>query len=130
MRAPATYPDEPEPDIDSHVMLALAAIAAAADLDDLKQVRLAHAGDRSPINLARRSLPGLHPADRTAVAVRIANGMFRIQAALMVRERQLEERSRRASPVTTSTTRHISWAGTGWSSSYQPAATWITWRRS
>ena len=34
---------------------ALAAVAAAADLDALKQVRLDHAGDRSPLALANRS---------------------------------------------------------------------------
>ena len=31
---------------------AIAAIAAATDLDELKQVRLEHAGDRSPLALS------------------------------------------------------------------------------
>jgi phenylalanyl-tRNA synthetase alpha chain len=35
---------------------ALAAIAAAGSLDALKQVRLAHAGDRSPLALANREI--------------------------------------------------------------------------
>ncbi len=33
---------------------ALAAFASAADLDQLKAVRLAHAGDRSPLAVANR----------------------------------------------------------------------------
>ena len=41
---------------------ALAAIAAAADLDALKAVRLAHAGDRSPLALANREIGALPPA--------------------------------------------------------------------
>jgi len=47
---------------------ALAAIAAAADLDALKSVRLAHAGDRSPLALANRAIGGLEPS-RKAVDV-------------------------------------------------------------
>ena len=35
---------------------ALAAVAAASDLDALKEVRLAHAGDRSPLALANREI--------------------------------------------------------------------------
>ncbi|MEV4181351.1 phenylalanine--tRNA ligase subunit alpha, partial [Streptosporangium canum] len=38
---------------------ALDAITAARDLDELKQVRLAHAGDRSPIALANREIGAL-----------------------------------------------------------------------
>ncbi len=41
---------------------ALVAIASAADLDRLKQVRLAHAGDRSPLALANREIGALPPA--------------------------------------------------------------------
>ena len=37
--------------VDAAREAALVAIAAAADLDQLKQVRLAHAGDRSPLAL-------------------------------------------------------------------------------
>jgi len=46
---------------------ALKAIAAAADLDALKQVRLEHAGDRSPLALAK-------PRDRLAAGDRAGRG--------------------------------------------------------
>ena len=44
---------------------ALAAIAAAADLEQLKEVRIAHAGDRSPLALASWST--YSRADATSV---------------------------------------------------------------
>ncbi len=43
---------------------ALAAIAAAATLDELKAARLAHAGDRAPIALANAEIGALPPAAR------------------------------------------------------------------
>ena len=43
---------------------ALAAIAAAADLAALKEVRIAHAGDRSPLALANREIGALPPQAR------------------------------------------------------------------
>ena len=52
-------PIHPEPTdeagIEQAVTAALAAVAAAADLDALKAARLAHAGDRSPLALANRA---------------------------------------------------------------------------
>jgi phenylalanyl-tRNA synthetase alpha chain len=41
---------------------ALAAIAAAGDLAELKQARLDHAGDRSALALANREIGALPPA--------------------------------------------------------------------
>jgi phenylalanyl-tRNA synthetase alpha chain len=52
VRVAALSPDEVQRMTDD----ALAAIAKAASLDDLKAARLAHAGDRSPA-WARRALP-------------------------------------------------------------------------
>ena len=43
---------------------ALAAIAGARDLDQLKAARLAHAGDRSPIAEANAEIGALPPAAR------------------------------------------------------------------
>src|SRR5215469_16986277 len=43
---------------------ALAAIAAAGDLDELKAARLAHAGDRSPLALANAEIGALPPQAR------------------------------------------------------------------
>ena len=50
---------------------ALAAIAAAADLDALKQVRLDHAGDRSPLALANREIGALPPAAKAEAGKRV-----------------------------------------------------------
>ena len=50
---------------------ALAAIAAAADLDELKQARLEHAGDRSPLALANREIGALPPQARKDAGQRI-----------------------------------------------------------
>ena len=41
---------------------ALAAIEAAGTLEELKQARLDHAGDRSPLALANREIGALPPA--------------------------------------------------------------------
>ena len=53
---------------------ALAAIAAAGDLAELKPVRLAHAGDRSPLALANREIGALPPQ---AARTRPASGSAR-----------------------------------------------------
>ena len=47
---------------------ALAAVAAAVDLDSLKQARLDHAGDRSPLALANREIGALPPQARKEAA--------------------------------------------------------------
>ncbi|MFZ0158565.1 MAG: hypothetical protein WAL50_05995, partial [Kineosporiaceae bacterium] len=51
-----------EAELAAEVDAALAAIAAAPDLEALKQVRLAVAGDRSPLALANREIGALPPA--------------------------------------------------------------------
>ncbi len=69
---------------------ALAAIAAARDLDDLKQVRLAHAGDRSPIALANREIGALPPAARAEAGKRIGGARKAVGEALAARQAELE----------------------------------------
>ena len=49
---------------------ALAAVAAATGLEDLKRVRLAHAGERSPLALANREIGALPPQARKDAAHR------------------------------------------------------------
>src|SRR3954467_1213566 len=68
---------------------ALAAIAAAADLDELKQVRLAHAGDRSPLALANREIGALPPQARKEAGMRGGEGRPPVQRALEQRSDQL-----------------------------------------
>src|SRR3954447_24587189 len=56
--------------VDQAVAQALAALAAAPDLDAFKQVRLEHAGDASPLALANREIGALAPAARPPARAR------------------------------------------------------------
>ena len=69
---------------------ALDAIAHAADLDELKQVRLDHAGDRSPLALANREIGALPPAARAEVGRRVGAARRHVNDALARREAELE----------------------------------------
>ncbi|SDR26703.1 phenylalanyl-tRNA synthetase, alpha subunit [Thermostaphylospora chromogena] len=69
---------------------ALAAIKAAADLDELKKVRLAHAGDRSPIALANREIGALPPQARAEAGRRVGSARKAINEALAARQAELE----------------------------------------
>jgi len=79
-----------ENELDRYVTDALAALAAAADLDQLKQVRLEHAGDRSPIALANREIGALPPAARAEAGKRVGIARGRINAAVTARQTELE----------------------------------------
>ena len=65
---------------------ALAAIAAAADLDALKSVRLEHAGDRSPLALANREIGALPPAAKAEAGKRVGQARATVRTALEARE--------------------------------------------
>jgi phenylalanyl-tRNA synthetase alpha chain len=69
---------------------ALAAIAAAADLDALKSARLAHAGDRAPITLANAEIGALPPAARAEAGKRVGAARAVIREALASRQAELE----------------------------------------
>jgi phenylalanyl-tRNA synthetase alpha chain len=69
---------------------ALAAIAAAASLDELKTARLAHAGDRSPIMLASAEIGALPPAARAEAGKRVGTARTAIRTALATRQDELE----------------------------------------
>ena len=56
---------------------ALAAIAAAGDLDALKAARLAHAGDRSPLALANREIGALPPQAKAEAGKRVGQARAR-----------------------------------------------------
>jgi phenylalanyl-tRNA synthetase alpha chain len=85
-----------EAEVSAWVKAAGEAFSAAADLESLKEARLAHAGDKSPIALASRSLGSL-PADQKAsvgkiigeAKASIAAALERATAAL---EREQDER--------------------------------------
>ncbi|MCB2178096.1 MAG: phenylalanine--tRNA ligase subunit alpha [Actinomycetales bacterium] len=76
--------------IAASVDAALAAFAAAADLEDLKQARLAHAGDRSPLALANRAIGGLEPALKAEAGKRLGAARGRVAKALADRTAELE----------------------------------------
>jgi phenylalanyl-tRNA synthetase alpha chain len=72
--------------VDTAVKEALSAFAAATTLDELKNVRLAHAGDKSPIALANREIGALPPAAKAEAGARIGKARSEINDALKARE--------------------------------------------
>ncbi|MFV0406021.1 MAG: phenylalanine--tRNA ligase subunit alpha [Propioniciclava sp.] len=76
--------------IEAMVTDALAAFAAAATSAELKEARLAHAGDRSPIALANREIGALPPAARKETGQRIGAARGQLKAALSEREQVIE----------------------------------------
>src|SRR5260221_2589897 len=75
---------------------ALAAIATAGTLDELKAARLAHAGDRAPITLANAEIGALPPAAGAEAGKRVGAARGAIRAARAARQDELEaERDRR-----------------------------------
>ena len=69
---------------------ALAAIGGASDLDDLKVVRLEHAGDRSALALANREIGALPPQARKEAGQRIGQARGAVSQALAARQEVLE----------------------------------------
>ncbi len=69
---------------------ALAAIAAAGDLEALKQVRLEHAGDRSALALANREIGALPPQARKEAGQRVGKARGAVSQALAARQAVLE----------------------------------------
>lgn len=69
---------------------ALAAIAAATTLDELKQARLAHTGDRSPLALANRGIGALPPGDRKDAGRVIGTARRDVAEAVAARQAVLE----------------------------------------
>ena len=79
-------PDEVEAMRDA----ALAAIEAAADLDELKQVRIEHTGERSPLALANREIGALPPHARKEAGLRVGQARGAVNQALAARQVALE----------------------------------------
>ncbi|MGQ0845076.1 MAG: phenylalanine--tRNA ligase subunit alpha [Sporichthyaceae bacterium] len=77
-------------EIDAEVARALAAIAAAGDLAELKAVRLDVAGDRSPLALANREIGALPPAAKAEAGKRVGLARRQISDALAERTAALE----------------------------------------
>ena len=77
--------------VDAAVADALAAVAAAANLDALKEARLAHAGDRSPLALANREIGALPPQAKAEAGKRIGQARGTVRTALERRQVELED---------------------------------------
>jgi phenylalanyl-tRNA synthetase alpha chain len=69
---------------------AIAAIEAASTLEELKQARLDHAGDRSPLALANREIGALPPQARKEAGQRIGQARGAVNQALAARHTVLE----------------------------------------
>jgi phenylalanyl-tRNA synthetase alpha chain len=69
---------------------ALAAISSAQTLDELKEARIAHAGDKSPLSLARAEIGALPPQARADAGRRVGAATALVRDALKERQEQLE----------------------------------------
>ncbi len=87
---PKQVSDLSEDSVNHMVAAALTAIGAAGDLSELKEVRLAHFGDRSPLALANREIGALPPAAKAEVGKRVGHAKAQIKDSLTSREEELE----------------------------------------
>ena len=69
---------------------ALTAISSARNLDELKEARLAHAGDRAPLSLARAEIGALPPQARADAGRRVGAAVAAVKNALAQRQEELE----------------------------------------
>ncbi len=70
---------------------AIEAIGAARSLDELKAARLAHAGDRAPLTLARAEIGALPPEARAEAGKRVGAAQGQVKAAIGRRQAELEK---------------------------------------
>src|SRR5919107_4736093 len=69
---------------------ALAAVESAGSLEELRQARLEHAGDRSPLALANREIGALPPQARKEAGQRVGQARGAVNQALAARLEMLE----------------------------------------
>jgi phenylalanyl-tRNA synthetase alpha chain len=77
-------------EVERAVAEALAAVAGARNLDELKEARLAHAGDKAPLSLARAEIGALPPQARADAGRRVGAAVGRVAGAVKERQQQLE----------------------------------------
>ena len=70
---------------------ALSEIQIAADLAELKTVRLRHAGEKSPLALANRAIGGLDKSAKAAAGKLVGQARGRVNKAVAARTTELEE---------------------------------------
>lgn len=88
--APAGPSPLDAPALEAALADGLAAVAAAADLDALKQARTQHTGDRSPLALANRRIGELAPADKGTAGRLLGPLRGRLAQAFAARQAELE----------------------------------------
>ncbi len=95
MSVPSTsdHPDEGTPThsdaVATMVDAALAAFDAADTVAELKEARIAHTGDRSPLALANREIGSLPKQDRKDAGMRIGKARGRVKEALRQRDQEI-----------------------------------------
>jgi phenylalanyl-tRNA synthetase alpha chain len=77
-------------EVDAMRAAALEAIAAAADLAELKRVRIEHTAERSPLALANREIGALPPQARKESGMRVGRARAAVNQALAARQTELE----------------------------------------
>ncbi|HSE70969.1 MAG TPA: phenylalanine--tRNA ligase subunit alpha, partial [Nocardioidaceae bacterium] len=77
-------------EVDAMRDAALAAVAGATSLEELKQVRLEHAAERSPLALANREIGALPPQARKEAGMRVGQARGAVNKALAARQAELE----------------------------------------
>ena len=77
--------------IEQAVKDAISAINDAGTLEELKEARLAHAGDRSPLALANREIGALPPAAKAEAGKRMGEARGKVNEALATRTVELEK---------------------------------------
>ena len=76
--------------VDAAVEAALAAFASATTLEELKEARLAHTGDKAPLSLANRGIKDVAPADKATAGKAMGAARGRLNGALAARTEELE----------------------------------------
>ncbi len=90
MSTPADLSPLDAPGVQKAVDAALVAIAAAPSLEELKEARLAHTGDKAAISLANRQIGGLDAADKGAAGKNMGKARGQVTAAIEKRQAELE----------------------------------------
>src|SRR5699024_689712 len=76
--------------IDAAVSDALAAIAAASNLEELKEARITHVGDRSPLALANRAIKDVPKEDKATAGKTVGQARGAVNKAIADRQIVLE----------------------------------------
>ena len=77
--------------INAAIDAALAAFESAKDLNELKDARLAHTGDKSPLSLANRQIGKLDKSEKAVAGKLVGAARGRVNKALAARTLILEE---------------------------------------